>query len=49
MVGWDEARILETESNSRYKKQEIGPCGMFNHSDQPTQFGHSSHLGLPRQ
>jgi hypothetical protein len=30
-VGWDEARILEIESNSRY------PYGMLNQSDQPTR------------
>jgi hypothetical protein len=35
-IGWDEAMIFETESNSRYRKY-IGPCGILKQSDQPTQ------------
>jgi hypothetical protein len=45
-VGWDEARVLKIESNNRYR---IGPYGMLNQSDQPTQFGHFSHLDPPHQ
>jgi hypothetical protein len=49
-VGWDDARILEIESNSRYRKyKESTHNGMLNQSDQPTQFGHFSYLDLCRQ
>jgi hypothetical protein len=36
-VGWDEAKVLEIESN---KVQGISSHGMLNKSDQPTQFGY---------
>jgi hypothetical protein len=37
-------------SNSSYKKyKKIGPSGMLNESDQPTQFEHFSHLDTPYQ
>jgi hypothetical protein len=50
MVGWDEARILETESKSRYRKhKESAHMTMLNQFDQPTPFGHFSHLDLPYQ
>jgi hypothetical protein len=48
-VGCDEARILETESKRRYSKYGIGPCGILNQFDQPTQSGHFSHLDPPYQ
>jgi hypothetical protein len=49
-VGWDGARILEIESNSRYRKYKesahmaclINPIG-------PIQFGHFSYLDPPHQ
>jgi hypothetical protein len=41
-VIWDEARILETESNSRYRIYQELTC--FNKPYQPTQFGYLSHL-----
>jgi hypothetical protein len=44
-VGWDEARIMKVESNSRYRKyKESGPCDMFNQFNQPAHFGHFSHI-----
>jgi hypothetical protein len=49
-VDLDKARILEIESNSRYRKyKESAPYGMFSQSDYPTHFGHFSHLDLPYQ
>jgi hypothetical protein len=45
-VGWDDVRILETESNSKFKKYIH--C-MLNQSYQPTQFGHFLHLDPPYQ
>jgi hypothetical protein len=38
---WDTARILEIESNSRYRKY---PYGALNESYKPTQFASLSHL-----
>jgi hypothetical protein len=38
-VGWDEARILEIESNT--------PYGMFNQTNQPIHDGNFSYIYLP--
>jgi hypothetical protein len=44
-VGWDKARLLGIESIIRNRKlQGIGPHGMLNQSDQPTQFVYLSHM-----
>jgi hypothetical protein len=49
-VSWDEARIFEIESNSRYRKYKgFSPYGMLSQSDRPTQFGYFSHLDLSYQ
>jgi hypothetical protein len=50
-VGWDDAKILETESNSKFKKywESAYIHSMLNQFDQPTQFGHISHLDPPYQ
>jgi hypothetical protein len=49
-MAWEAARILEIESNSRYRKyKELAHKGMLNQSDQPTQFGHFFHLDPPYQ
>jgi hypothetical protein len=43
IVGWDDARVLEIESNGRYRKY-----GMLNQSNQPIQCGSpSSAMGFP--
>jgi hypothetical protein len=42
-------RILEIESNSRYRKYKDSPYGMLDQSNQPTQFVHFSYLDPPHQ
>jgi hypothetical protein len=44
-VGWDDARVLEIESNSRYRKyKELAQYCVLNQPDQPTRSGHFSSL-----
>jgi hypothetical protein len=46
-VIWDEARILEFESNSRHKKYKELANMMFEKPEQPTQSRYLSHLDPP--
>jgi hypothetical protein len=49
-VAWDEARILEIEINSRYRKyKDSAQMACLNQSDEPAQFAHFSHLDPPHQ
>jgi hypothetical protein len=47
-VGWDDARILEIESISRYRKYKES-AHMAYLTNQPTQFGHFFYLDPPHQ
>jgi hypothetical protein len=40
---------LEVTAGIEILVQGLGPYGLLNQSDQPTQFGHLSHLDLPYQ
>jgi hypothetical protein len=52
-IGWDEARILVIENNSRYRKyKELAHTACLNNpiqSNQATQFGHISFLDPTHQ
>jgi hypothetical protein len=49
-VGWDEARILEIESNSRYRKyKESAHMACLTNQISQAQFGRFSHLDTPYQ
>jgi hypothetical protein len=49
-VDWDEVRIWEIESDSKYMEhKDISPYGVFKKFDQTTQLGDFSHMYLPYQ
>jgi hypothetical protein len=49
VIGYAEKKVgfWKLIGTSRIGNSAIGPDGMLNQSDQPTQFGHFSHLGPP--
>jgi predicted GIY-YIG superfamily endonuclease len=47
-VGWEEARVSEIESNSRYRKyKESAHMACLTKPDEPTQFGYFSLMDTP--
>jgi hypothetical protein len=49
VVRWGAGGILETESNSIYRKYKEWTHGVLDESDQPIQSGHSFHMDSPYQ
>lgn len=37
-IGWNEANILQTRPNTRYRKYRVRTCGILGNYHQPTQF-----------
>jgi hypothetical protein len=48
-VGWNKARILEIENTAGIGNTRIRSIRHVNQTNEQTQFGYFSHMGLPYQ